>query len=109
IGPLVSEKQRTRVQQLVDQAVADGGTVVTGGAPLELDGGFYYPPTIITDVPNTSDAVQEEIFGPVLTVQPFDTEAEAIELANSTRYGLAAGVQTSDTAKALRVTKALKA
>ena len=109
IGPLVSEKQRTRVQLLVDRAVADGGTVLTGGAPLDLDGGYYYPPTIITGVPNTSEAVQEEIFGPVLTVQAFDTEAEAIELANSTRYGLAAGVQTSDAAKALRVTKALKA
>jgi len=60
-------------------------------------------------VPNDSEAVQEEIFGPVLTVQAFDTEAEAIQLANSTRFGLAAGVQTADTAKALRVTKALKA
>lgn len=109
IGPLVSEKQRTRVQQLVDQATADGGTVVTGGAPLDIDGGYYYPPTIITGVPNTSAAVQDEIFGPVLTVQAFDTEAEAIELANSTRYGLAAGVQTSDIAKALRVTSQLKA
>ena len=109
IGPLVSERQRTRVQRLVDQAVADGGTVVAGGAPLDLDGGYYYPPTIITGVPNDSEAVQEEIFGPVLTVQAFDTEAEAIELANSTRYGLAAGVQTADAAKALRVTKALKA
>lgn len=109
IGPLVSEKQRTRVQQLVDLAVADGGTIVTGGSPLDIDGGYYYPPTIITGVPNDSDAVQEEIFGPVLTVQAFDTEAEAIELANSTRYGLAAGVQTSDAARALRVTKQLKA
>jgi len=109
IGPLVSQKQRERVQRLVDQAVADGGTVVAGGAPLERGGGFYYPPTIITGVPNSSEAVQEEIFGPVLTVQAFDTEAEAIELANSTRYGLAAGVQTGDAAKALRVTKQLKA
>jgi len=109
IGPLVSEKQRTRVQQLVDRAVADGGTILTGGSPLDLDGGYYYPPTIITGVPNDSEAVQEEIFGPVLTVQAFDTEAEAIQLANSTRFGLAAGVQTADTAKALRVTKALKA
>lgn len=109
IGPLVSQKQRERVQRLVDQAVADGGTVVAGGAPLERGGGFYYPPTIITGVPNSSEAVQEEIFGPVLTVQAFDTEAEAIELANSTRYGLAAGVQTGDATKALRVTKQLKA
>lgn len=109
IGPLVSERQRSRVQQLVDQAKADGGTVVTGGAPIDLDGGYYYPPTIITGLSNDSAAVQEEIFGPVLTVQPFDTEQEAIDLANSTRYGLAAGVQTSDVAKAIRVTSALKA
>jgi acyl-CoA reductase-like NAD-dependent aldehyde dehydrogenase len=109
IGPLVNARQRDRVQRLVDQAVADGGTIVTGGAPLDLDGGFYYPPTIITGLSNDSEAIQEEIFGPVLTVQAFDTEAEAIELANSTRYGLAAGVQSSDAAKALRVTGQLKA
>jgi len=109
IGPLVSEKQRRRVQQLVDGAKAAGGTVVAGGEPLDLDGGFYYPPTIITGVSNDAEAVQEEIFGPVLTVQAFDTEEEAIELANSTRYGLAAGVQTSDVAKAIRVTARLQA
>ncbi len=81
----------------------------SAGEPLDLDGGFYYPPTIITGLPNDSEAIQEEIFGPVLTVQPFDTEEEAIELANSTRYGLAAGVQTSDFAKAIRVTSRLQA
>ena len=63
----------------------EGGRIVAGGERLDLDGGYYYKPTVIADLPNASRVVQEEIFGPVLTVQPFDTEDEAIALANSTR------------------------
>lgn len=109
IGPLVSEKQLQRVQGYVDGAKAAGGTVVVGGERIDLDGGYYYPPTIITGLSNDTDAIQDEIFGPVLTLQVFDTEEEAIALANSTRYGLAAGVQTRDLTKAIRVTSQLQA
>ncbi|MCL2447644.1 MAG: aldehyde dehydrogenase family protein [Polyangiaceae bacterium] len=109
IGPLVSEKQLKRVEAFVEKARAQGGQVVAGGERLELDGGFYYRPTIIVGLPNEADAVQEEVFGPVLTVQPFDTEEEAIALANSTRYGLAAGIQTTNIARAHRVAAKLEA
>ena len=108
IGPLVSQRQLDRVQGFVDRAAAAGGQVVTGGRRLER-GGFYYPPTVITGLANETEAIQEEIFGPVLTVQPFDTEEEAIALANSTRYGLAMGIQTRDLVRAQRVAKRLDA
>lgn len=84
-------------------AVEDGGRIVVGGERLELNGGHYFKPTVIAGLDNDARTVQEEIFGPVLTVQPFDTEEEAIALANSTPYGLAAGLQTSDLARAHRV------
>ena len=74
----------------------------------ELDG-FYFLPTVLADLAADAEAVAEEVFGPVLTVQPFDTEEEAIQLANSTRYGLASGIQTSDLAKAHRVAAAVEA
>jgi len=108
IGPLVSQRHLDRVHGFVKRAVAAGGTIVTGGEPLER-GGFYYPPTVITGLGNDAEAVQEEVFGPVLTVQTFDTEEEAIALANSTRYGLAMGIQTSDIVKAMRIAKRLEA
>jgi len=109
IGPLVSEKQLRRVEAFVEKARAQGGRVVAGGERHDLDGGYYYKPTIIVGLRNEAEAVQEEVFGPVLTVQPFDTEEEAIALANSTRYGLAAGIQTTNIARAHRVAAKLDA
>lgn len=109
VGPLVSAAQLDRVEGMVAGAVAAGGRVVAGGARVDLDGGFYYRPTVIADVPSDAPAIQEEIFGPVLTVQPFDTEAEAVQLANGTAYGLAAGVQTGDISRAHRMSAALDA
>ncbi|MET1035401.1 MAG: aldehyde dehydrogenase family protein [Arthrobacter sp.] len=109
VGPLASRKQLDKVAGHVEAARAAGGRIVAGGEPLELNGGFYYKPTVIADLPNDAPAVQEEIFGPVLTVQPFDTEAEAIELANGTEYGLAAGIQTTSISRAHRVSSALEA
>lgn len=109
IGPLISAQHLTRVEAMVADAVASGGTVAAGGERIDLDGGYYYPPTVIAGLSNDATAIQEEVFGPVLTVQPFDTEAEAIQLANSTAYGLAAGVQTSDISRAHRVANALEA
>lgn len=109
IGPLVSQRHLDRVDGFVSRAMSEGGTIAVGGSRRELDGGFYYEPTIITGLSNDAEAVQEEVFGPVVTVQVFDTEDEAVELANSTRYGLAAGIQTADLAKAIRVAKRIEA
>lgn len=108
MGPLVSEAQVERVESLVDGARAAGAEVLTGGARLERDG-FFYPPTVLTGLPPDAPVVQEEVFGPVLTVQPFDTEEQAIALANSTGFGLAAGVQTGSIDRAHRVAARLRA
>lgn len=109
IGPLANRRQLEKVAAAVEQAKATGARVVTGGEPAEINGGFFYRPTVLADVANSAEAVQQEIFGPVLTVQPFDTEREAIELANSTDYGLASGIQTGNISRAHRVADALDA
>jgi acyl-CoA reductase-like NAD-dependent aldehyde dehydrogenase len=109
IGPMAADRHVKKVEEYVALARAEGGRVVCGGERLDLNGGYYYQPTVIADLPNSSRVVQEEVFGPVLTVQPFDTEAEAIELANSTPYGLAAGLQTTNLARAHRVAAQLEA
>jgi len=109
IGPLASQTQLNKVAGIVERAKAAGATVVTGGEAVDLDGGYYFQPTVLADLPNSAEAVAEETFGPVLTVQPFDTEEEAIALANGTVYGLASGIQTRDLAKAHRVAAKLQA
>jgi acyl-CoA reductase-like NAD-dependent aldehyde dehydrogenase len=109
VGPMAGERHLRKVEEYVDLARKEGGRIVCGGERLDLDGGYYYQPTVIADLPNDSRVIQEEIFGPVLTVQPFDSEDEAVELANSTPYGLASGVQTSNLARAHRVADRLAA
>ncbi|MER7563813.1 aldehyde dehydrogenase family protein [Streptomyces sp. NPDC048523] len=109
VGPMAGEKHLKKVEEYVDLARKEGGRIVCGGERLDLDGGYYYKPTVIADLSNDSRVVQEEIFGPVLTVQPFDTEDEAVALANSTPYGLASGVQTTNLARAHRVADRLQA
>ena len=109
IGPLASRNQLDKVIAIVEEAKAAGARVVTGGQPADLGGGFYYQPTVLADVDNDNPAVAQEVFGPVLTVQPFDTEDEAIRLANSTPFGLASGIQTTNLAKAHRVAAKLEA
>jgi acyl-CoA reductase-like NAD-dependent aldehyde dehydrogenase len=109
IGPMAAERHLQNVERYVAIAREDGGKVVVGGRRKESAGGFFYEPTVITGLPNESRAVQEEIFGPVVTVQAFDTEEEALALANSTPYGLAAGLHTTNLARAHRVAAALKA
>ncbi|WP_406223106.1 aldehyde dehydrogenase family protein [Streptomyces canus] len=109
VGPMAGEKHLKKVEEYVDLARKEGGRIVCGGERLDLDGGFYYKPTVIADLSNDSRVVQEEIFGPVLTVQPFDSEDEAVALANSTPYGLASGVQTTNLARAHRVADRLEA
>ncbi|MGW6787581.1 aldehyde dehydrogenase family protein [Streptomyces chartreusis] len=109
VGPMAGERHLRKVEEYVEVARKEGGTIVCGGERLDLDGGYYYRPTVIADLPNDSRVIQEEIFGPVLTVQPFDSEDEAVELANSTPYGLASGVQTGNLARAHRVAERLDA
>ncbi|KUN23722.1 betaine aldehyde dehydrogenase [Streptomyces antibioticus] len=109
VGPMAGEKHLKKVEEYVELARKEGGRIVCGGERLDLDGGYYYKPTVIADLPNDSRVIQEEIFGPVLTVQPFDSEDEAVRLANSTPYGLASGVQTSNLARAHRVADRLQA
>ncbi|RFB79958.1 aldehyde dehydrogenase family protein [Methylovirgula sp. 4M-Z18] len=107
-SPIISERQRDRIDTIVKAAVAAGGTCVYGGAPMEGDG-YFYTPTLITDVDNASPAITDEIFGPVLSVQTFRTEEEALSLADHPTYGLAAGLFTRDLSRAIRMTRALQA
>ncbi|MDX3746913.1 aldehyde dehydrogenase family protein [Streptomyces sp. AK08-02] len=109
VGPMAGEKHLRKVEEYVALARKEGARIVCGGERLDLDGGYYYRPTVIADLTNDSRVVQEEIFGPVLTVQPFDSEDEAVQLANSTPYGLASGVQTTNLARAHRVANRLQA
>ena len=107
VGPLVEEAQRTKVAELVDDAVGRGARVLTGGSPVDGEGWFYQP-TVLTDVPKEARLCAEEIFGPVAAIVRFDDEAEAIREANATEYGLVAYAFTRDFARAARVFEALE-
>jgi len=108
LGPLVSRGQRDKVAASVHQAVGDGATLLTGGKTPEGKG-FFYPPTILLDPPLQSAAWREEIFGPVLCVRSFADESEALQLANDSRFGLAAAVMSADPQRAERVARGLQA
>jgi acyl-CoA reductase-like NAD-dependent aldehyde dehydrogenase len=108
VGPTAVEEDLRKVEEYVAPARAEGGRVVVGGERIDAGGGYYHRPTVLADLSNDSRAVQEEIFGPVLTVQAFGTEEEAVSLANSTVYGLAAGLQTTKLAPAHRVAERLQ-
>jgi acyl-CoA reductase-like NAD-dependent aldehyde dehydrogenase len=109
IGPMAGDRQLKKVEEYVELARQEGGRIVCGGERLELGGGYYYRPTVIADLPADSRVITEEVFGPVLTVQAFDDEDEAVALANGTAYGLAAGLQTRDLTRAHRVAARLDA
>lgn len=110
IGPLVSDTQYARVQDLIGKAIDEGARLVAGGLgrPANLNRGYFVRPTVFADVNNNMTIAREEIFGPVLSIIPFDTEAEAIAIANDTPYGLSNYVQTQDGAKRNRVALKLK-
>jgi acyl-CoA reductase-like NAD-dependent aldehyde dehydrogenase len=112
MGPLISRAHLATVQAYIKKGIAEGATLLYGGQASEellATGGNWLLPTILTDVDNKMCVAQEEIFGPVVTVQKFVDEGEAIKLANDTIYGLAAGLWTRDTQQALRMTKKIKA
>src|SRR5499426_3899499 len=111
IGPVVSKTQFDKIQRLIESGVAEGATLVTGGPgrPEGVDRGYYVRPTVFANVKPEMTIAREEIFGPVLSILPYQNEAQAIELANDTVYGLAGYVQSGDPAHARRVASELRA
>ena len=99
IGPLITREHLARVEGYVERAKRDGAELVIGGRISPELGGLYYEPTLFTGVRQEMEIVQREVFGPVLTLQTFETEEEGVELANGTEYGLAATVFTEDDAR----------
>ena len=109
IGPLISEKQRERVEGYIKKGVEEGARIVTGGGrPEGLDSGWFVEPTVFADVDNSMTIAQEEIFGPVLAVIPFDDEDDAVRIANDSAYGLAGSVYTTDFPKAMEIAKKIR-
>jgi succinate-semialdehyde dehydrogenase/glutarate-semialdehyde dehydrogenase len=107
VGPLIDGKQRDKVKDLVDDAVQQGARVLTGAEVAEGKG-YFYPPTVLTDVPKSARLQKEEIFGPVAPLTAFDTEDEAVAMANDTEFGLVSYLFTRDLARALRVSEQLE-
>jgi acyl-CoA reductase-like NAD-dependent aldehyde dehydrogenase len=110
LGPLVSARQRDSVRGHIRQAIKQGARLLTGGpeAPPGLTRGHYQVPTVFSDVTPAMALGREEVFGPVLAVQPYADEDEAIEIANSTPYGLSAGVWSADAQRARRVARGIR-
>jgi aldehyde dehydrogenase (NAD+) len=111
MGPVVSELQFNKIQGLIEQGVAEGAKLVTGGPgrPDGLAKGYYIRPTVFSEANNEMTIAREEIFGPVLTMIPYDTEEEAIRIANDTPYGLAGYVQSGDQGHAREVAARIRA
>lgn len=112
MGTLANEPQFNRVIQCIENGVSEGAQLIAGGSRATgpaLGKGLFVQPTIFRDVANSMTLAQEEVFGPVLSVIPFDTEEDAIAIGNDTKYGLAAGIWTSNLNRAMRVSKAIRA
>ncbi len=107
MGSLISQAHRDKVHGLVETGRKEGAEVITGGEPTDGDGAFY-PPTVLAGVENRMAVAQEEIFGPVVTVIPFEDEAEAVRIANDVKYGLTATVWTSDPGRGHRLARQIK-
>jgi aldehyde dehydrogenase (NAD+) len=111
VGPMVSQKQYERVQSCIRKGIEEGAEVLVGGEghPDGLDAGYFVKPTVFVNVKNDMTIAQEEIFGPVLSVIAYDSEEDAIRIANDSRYGLHAAVIGTDLARARRVASQLRA
>lgn len=110
LGPLVNESQHAKVLAAIEKGVAEGATIACGGKrPDALTTGYYLQPTVLVDMPEDSWVWQEEIFGPVVCVKPFSAEADAVRMANNSRFGLAAAVMSRDSARTERVAAQLRA
>jgi acyl-CoA reductase-like NAD-dependent aldehyde dehydrogenase len=112
MGPIANVPQLERVESMVARAREEGARVVAGGDRASVVGfpdGLFYRPTILDSVENDAFIAQNEVFGPVLTAIPFDTEAEAVEIANATRFGLAAAVWSRDVKRAHRMARGIRA
>src|SRR5690606_19058155 len=109
IGPLISEKQRERVEGYIKKGIEEGARLVTGGGrPEGLDSGWFVQPTVFADVDNSMTIAQEEIFGPVLCIIPYEDEDDAVRIANDSVYGLAGSVYTQDYPKALEIASKIR-
>ena len=110
IGPVISETQYNKIQTLIKKGLDEGAKLIAGGPgkPKGLEKGYFVKPTVFADVKNNMDIARTEIFGPVLSVMPFETEDEAIEIANDTPYGLTNYIQTQDKEKVKRVARKLR-
>ncbi len=110
-GPVISAKQRERVQGYIQKGIDEGAKLLVGGtgAPEGLDKGYYVRPTLFVDVENAMTIAREEIFGPVLVVIPFDDEEEAIRIANDSPYGLAGNVMSGSLEHSVDVARRLRA
>jgi aldehyde dehydrogenase (NAD+) len=111
LGPVVNERQFERVNSLIESAVREGATLVTGGSgrPSSLNRGYFVRPTVFGNVTADMTVAQEEMFGPVVSLIPYDSVDEAIEITNDTPYGLAAYLQSKDPCMARRVASKLRA
>lgn len=108
LGPVITRERLQAIDAHVQAARSDGARILTGGHPL-AGPGYFYPPTVVTEASSAAPIAKEEIFGPVVVVLPFASEAEAVELANATAYGLAAAIWTRDVRRALSVALAIEA
>jgi aldehyde dehydrogenase (NAD+) len=110
LGPLASANQRERVRNYIAKGEAEGAKLLTGGtdAPEGLERGFFVRPTVFSEVTPEMTIAREEIFGPVLAIQPYEDEADAVRIANATEYGLAGGVWAADADKAIAVARKLR-
>lgn len=109
IGSLISEKQRARVEGYIAKGIEEGARLVCGGGrPEGLENGFFVQPTVFADVDNQMTIAQEEIFGPVLAIIPYDTEEDAIKIANDSVYGLAGSVWTSDIPRGIKISEKIR-